>query len=155
MYQFIVLGLGFLLLFGGAYLIKQSDKEGGVLGQAFSTSKNIQTSDIDLTTEAMVGSFMCDGKSGCINPYTLTLAEAGDVYFNHTSGTSTILEHGLWNIEKGGLITLTLTNTPDENYETPRVILVQSVNRNKLSNFVYDNNTYMDMNKPVFIRQAE
>ena len=157
MYQFIVFGLGFLLLFGGAYLIKKNNGNSGIMERAFSTSKKIRTPEGSFIIKKIVGTFLCDIKSGCVSPYSLTLTEVGDVYFNHTnaSGTEQILEHGLWNIEEGGLITLTLTNSPDENYEPPRIILIQSVNREILSDFVFDNNIYTDMYEPVFTRQLE
>ena len=156
MYQFIVLGLGFLLLVGGGYLIYRSnDGNSGVLKQAFSTSKNIKTFNASSTVETIVGVYACDVKSGCAGQYSLTLNQYGDVYLTHSDDNGLIQEHGTWNFEQNGSITLTLTDSSGAPYSVPRTILVQSVSKDHLSKLVFDNKIYTDMNSPVFTRQGE
>lgn len=154
MYKFIVLGLGFLLLFGGAYLIKKSDKE-GVLNYAF--SKEIKVLPTVNTKEMISGVYKCDIENGCASPYVLILSDDNNVEMttSYNDGVEIRKETGIWKLENGNLITILLTDlSSGEHYEIPHSILIQTVSTSTLTGLSYDKDFYFDMYKPVFVRQV-
>ena len=111
MYQFIVLGLGFLLVFGGGYLIKHTDKE-GVIAQTV-TATSTEPSDY-------AGTYLCDTDSKCDNPRTLVLSSDGTLSLTTSfdQGVETNVETGTWKKEAKG-ITLTIINSSTTTYGVP------------------------------------
>ena len=156
MYQFIVLGLGLLLVVGGGFLIKTTDSHSeGILSKAFSNTNEMIT--VPPTVETVTGEYSCDGTSGCVNPKVVTLDAYGGAHMvtTHIEGEETLKEEGTWRLEQGGLITLILSDSASEHYEIPHVMLIQSVNVSGLSKISYDTRIYTDMHKPIFKRDTE
>ena len=154
MYQTIVLGLGFLLIIGGGYLIKSIDKEGVILK---SLSKDQKVEIFSLTADDISGTFLCNETSGCENEYAVTFSPSGDVQLMavYKDGIETLIEKGIWRFETGGLISISLTDSQTKHYDIPHSFLIQSVSTSTLAKISYDVTTYPDMHKPVFIRQGE
>lgn len=153
MYQFIVLSLGFLLLFGGAYLINKDDKD-GILQYAF--SKDMQVLPSALALETLTGKYYCDKKHGCDNTYVLNFSSEYkvDLEISFADGVEQKTESGTWKIENGNIISILLTDSSSEgHFEIPKTFLIQSVSTRTLSKISYDKEVYFDMNKPTFVKQ--
>lgn len=154
MYQTIVLGLGFLLVIGGGYLIKSVDKEGVIASSALKEQNVINT---QLTGDDMSGIFSCDETSGCDNVHTITFDPSGAVRIVtiYKDGTETLDEQGSWKFENGGFISILITDSQVKHYEIGRAFLIQSVSTSTLGKISYDTNLYPDMHKPTFTKQGE
>lgn len=156
MYQFIVLCLGFLLLFGGGYLIKKTDRNSVITGSlSYGNSKSANSASLTLpTSEEMAGTFLCDSDSGCTDNVSINLVQTGDVYMttSYKDGTPALSEKGRWMFEQGGLISLKLTESDSSQYNVPHMLLIQSVSTTTLDKFSYDAVLYKDMKKPTFSR---
>ncbi|MFA6608815.1 MAG: hypothetical protein WCT07_02815 [Candidatus Paceibacterota bacterium] len=154
MYQTIVLGLGFLLIIGGGYLIKSIDKE-GLIKQSF--LKDSKVTNILATIETVPGTYMCNESLRCDNSRTMTLSPSGEVQIltSYNNGAELLNENGSWKIEQGGLISVFLTDSTTEHYEIPHLFLIQSVSTSTLSKISFDSGLYPDMHKPIFIKQGE
>jgi hypothetical protein len=150
MYQFIVLGLGFLLLFGGGYLIKKSDKE-GVLQQSYSATKYASGSSTP-STITFKGLFTCEG-SKCQDPRNLVVSEDGTVQLSTTynDGVEVLNELGTWTEDKDGNITLSITGTPSMAYDKPLVIALRQVTPFTLVSI--SGTTYKNWGSPTFRKQ--
>lgn len=154
MYQIIVLGLGFLLLIGGGWLIKSIDKE-GVVSRSFSGD---QVSDVaSFTLENVSGSYVCDAASGCKTEYRMSLLPSGEseLITTYGNGAEVSVEKGTWRFENGGMVSILMTESQVLRYEKPRTFLVQLVGESKLSRLSFDKKIYSDMKKPVFIKKTE
>lgn len=156
MYQTIVLGLGFLLLFGAAYLIKNTDDAGILTPNVVSTSN---TTDTGTSTpmRKLEGIYLCDSDSGCPNPSLLTMNEEGEVRMETTydNGVEIVQESGTWKNEKDGSVTILITGTDVETYPVPRALSVKYVSSSSLSGLTFDPAVYKDWVRPVFRKQEK
>jgi hypothetical protein len=154
MYQTIVLGLGFLLLIGGGYLIKHIDKE-NVIGASIATSINATTASSSATL--LPGTYLCDMATGCESPRVLTLSESGEAKMNssYENGVEIVDEFGTWTVNKGGGASVLLTSTANEVYPEPRVLTIKYVTNTTLAGITFDAAVYEDLKNPVFRKQQE
>jgi hypothetical protein len=147
MYQIVVLGLAFSLLFGGAYYIKTADSE-GVLSSAFTS----RASATVLSPDMIIGTYTCDTTEGCSTVHTLTLDDQGVSTMTTIQNDQTVTAEGSWQLEKGQLVTVSLTHAGDTVYDQPHTFLIQSVGTSTLSKISYDTKVFTDIYKPVFVR---
>jgi hypothetical protein len=152
MYQTIVLGLGFLLLIGGGYLIKNMDNQ-NVIGQAATTTINSTTASS--SSILLPGIYLCDIASGCQSPHILTLSENGETKMNssYENGAEIVDEFGTWTTNEEGGASILLTSTANEVYPEPRVFTIKYVSNNSLSGITFDETAYPDLKNPVFRKQ--
>lgn len=156
MYQTIVLGLGFLLLFGAAYLIKNTDRTGILTSNIVQTSTATSTGT-STPARKLEGNYLCDSDSGCSNPSLLLINEAGEVSMNtsYDNGVEVLQESGTWKNEKDGGVTILLTGTDAGIYPVPHTLYVKYVSPFSLSGIVFDSTAYKDWIKPVFRKQEK
>lgn len=163
MYQTIVLGLGFLLLFGAGYLIKNIDKEGVVTSTLTSTqtaatstgTSSASTTSANAPDSAYLGTFICGPESGCASPSMLTVQENGEVSINtsYDNGVEMVQERGTWKSERGGGMTIVITGTDSELYAVPRTIFVKYATQKSLAGLSFDAKLHPDWLRPVFRKQ--
>ncbi len=148
MYQTIVLGLGFLLLVGGGYLIKNVDSEGVV---TTSLASPAEASSV-LTLESLSGTYICDSSSGCENPRILDLSADGSVHMNTTyeNGVEVLNEDGTWSIGINNRPVILLKGSTQETYPAPRMLSVRYASKTSLSGVTFDQKVYTDLKNPVF-----
>jgi hypothetical protein len=154
MYQAIVLGLGFLLLFGAAYLVKKTDGAGVIIStQTASTTETVTA----LPQATLEGTYLCDTDSGCQNPSVLTLTGSGEASMatSYDNGVEVLQEIGTWKDEEEGGITVLLTGTGDEVYPTPRAFSIRYASSANLSGVSFDSSVQKGWTRPVFRRQTE
>jgi hypothetical protein len=152
MYQTIVLGLGFLLLFGGGYLIKHMDDQ-GVIGASIATQVEASATT---TLVSLSGIYVCDNSSGCDNPRILSLSADGTVTMNasYENGAEVVNEVGTWSVGINNRPIILLTGTTaGEEYSTPRMLTVRYTSKNSLSGIAFDQKVYPDLIKPIFRRE--
>jgi hypothetical protein len=148
MYQTIVVGLGFLLLFGGSYLIKETDNN-GVLHDAAAETAIIQSvSDVS-------GTYICDVDSRCLNPRELTLSDTGEASLTTSfdSGIETLKETGMWKLGQGNSIVLSLAENSQEAYSEPFVISLKRITEKTLMTSGETHVSYKDWGNPIFRKQ--
>lgn len=153
MYQTIVLGLGFLLIIGGGYLIKAMDTEGIITSQFVSAPSATSTEGATSTPErSLDGIYLCRPETGCPNPSLLTITEGGEVSMNtsYDNGVEVLQETGTWKNEKGGGASIIITGTDAGIYPTPRLLSIKYVSPTSLSGITYDTTIYKDWVRPVF-----
>lgn len=162
MYQTIVLGLGFLLIIGGGWLIKVMDTE-GIISSQFTKPKILNTTS---TTTAdgsatsspernLEGRYLCDSTSGCPNPSFLIITEAGEISMttSYESGAEMLQEIGTWKNEKNGGASIMITGTDSGIYPTLRLLSIKYVSPTSLSGITFDPSIYKDWVRPVFKKQ--
>jgi hypothetical protein len=152
MYQLIVLGLGFLLLFGGGYLIKKSDKA-GVLGSSFASSSVTASSSAAVPSSITFnGVYSCDGAK-CSDPRNLIVSEDGTVQLSTTynNGVEVLNEIGTWTEDNEGKITIAITGTQSEAYDKPVTILLRQVTPFTLVSV--NGTSYKNWGAPTFRKQ--
>jgi hypothetical protein len=153
MYQIVVIGLGFSLVFGAGYYITKVDSS-GVIEQSLVARDVAQPP----TTESLAGDYLCEASSGCDYPYELVLSADGkaSLTVSYSDRLETKTEKGVWNLERGGIVTTTLTESVTTGaYESAHTFLIQAITATSLSKIAYDKSTYTDMHKPTFQRQGE
>lgn len=152
MYQTIVLGLGFLLLFGGGYLIKHMDNQ-NVIGTSLATT--INTTTASSSSVLLPGTYLCDTVSGCGSPHVLTLSENGEAKMNSSygNGAEIVDEFGSWTVNKAGGASILLTSTANEVYPDPRTFTIKYVSSTTLAGITFDATAYTDLKNPVFRKQ--
>lgn len=155
MYQIIVLGLGFLLLFGSGYLIKSMDDAGIIsseLNLATSTAVNATSS----SQMDMEGTYLCDTDTGCKSPSTLTISREGEVRMttSYDNGVEVLQESGTWRTSKDGRVTIYITGTDSSVYPSPRVVSIKYASPSSLSGIMFDANAYKEWTIPVFRKQS-
>jgi hypothetical protein len=153
MYQTIVLGLGFLLLLGGGYLIKHMDSQ-GVIGSSIATPAAL---DATTTLEMLSGTYICDVNSGCENPRVLTLSSDGTVNMNtsYENGVEVVNETGTWSIGINTRPAILLKGASGTLYPTPRLFNVRYASATSLSGITFDEKAYPDLKKPVFRKDQD
>ena len=158
MYQTIVLGLGFLLVIGGGWLIQTMDTE-GVLASKFTQTKTINATSTTVATATpernLQGRYLCDSDSGCPNPSLLTLTSEGEVSMSTTydNGVEMLQERGTWKNEKRDAATVIITGTDADIYASPRILSIRYVSPSALSGITFDARIYKDWVRPVFRKQ--
>lgn len=152
MYQTIVLGLGFLLLVGGGYLIKHMDNE-NVIGTSIATTINATTASS--SSVMLPGTYLCDMTSGCEDPHILSLSENGEAKMNSSygNGAEIVDEFGSWTVNQEGGASVLLTSTANDVYPEPRVFVIRYVNNAALAGITFDASAYADMKNPIFRKQ--
>lgn len=159
MYQTIVLGLGFLLIIGGGWLIKAMDTEGVISSNLTTTQATSTTTKDENATSTpernLEGRYVCDSSSGCPNPAVLTITKEGEISMttSYESGAEMLQEVGTWKNEKDGGASIMITGTDSSIYPTPRLISVRYVSPTSLSGIVFDSRIYTDWVRPVFRKQ--
>lgn len=155
-YQAIVLGLGFLVLFGAGYLITTTDNAG-----ILKTTITQTTDTADIATSTLVarleGYYLCDSESGCSSPSSLTITQDGEVRMttSYSEGVEILEETGTWKDEKGSGLKIFLTGTDSGLYPVPKSFFVKYVSSSSLSGIDFDSATYKDWIRPVFIKQEK
>lgn len=152
MYQTIVLGLGFLLLIGGGYLIKHIDNQ-NVIGQSLTTK--ITSTTASSSSVFIPGTYLCDTTSGCESPHVLLLSENGEAKMNssYENGAEIVDEFGTWTTDQEGGASILLTSTANEVYSEPHVFTIRYVSNSTLSGITFDPAVYSDLKNPVFRKQ--
>ena len=155
MYQTIVLGLGFLLVFGAGYLIKSMDTEGVVISKLTQTPVASTTVVASSTKTDFEGTYSCDQDSGCLNPSSLTILEGGEVTMRtiYGDGVEILEERGTWKSERNGGITVLFTGTDVVTYPVPHSLFIRYVSSTTLSGITFDNKVYPEWTRPVFTKQ--
>jgi hypothetical protein len=154
MYRYLVASLLGFSLFIGAYYVREAGVE-----KVFSYDPG--TRDFArLGSEDVIGKYLCGIANGCKESYEITLYLNGEAKLTHlgTEVKPEIIERGSWSFMDGGFISLTLTekeehDTEPENYETPQILIIQSVSTSTLTKITYNTKTYPLMAKPKFIKQ--
>jgi hypothetical protein len=150
MYQTIVLGLGFLLVFGGGYLIKHSDQN-GVLAEAIARD---ETSYVQQATSTILGPYLCDSER-CPNPRELSLMDGGEAVLTTTysDGVETVKELGSWQLMKANTIILTLMGTSQSTYDEPYMFSLKRITDTTLVPSDDVKATYKDLGAPIFRKE--
>lgn len=154
MYQMIVLGLGFLLLFGAGYLIKNTDNA-QILTSAFKTSTNPSDLATSTLASALDGIYVCDIDTGCQNPSLLYVKGGGEVKMttSYENGAEMLQETGTWRDERNGGITVMLTGTDAETYPAPHAFFVRYASSASLSGLTFGKKSFEGWTIPVFRKQ--
>lgn len=154
MYQTIVLGLGFLLFIGGAYLIQQTDKE-GVLSSAITPTSSVVEGATSTVQSNFDGIYVCDSDTGCLSPSTLVIEEEGYARMttSYDNGVEVITESGTWIDKKEGRMTIYITGTDATTYPSPRVLSIKYASPTSLSGIIFDQSMYKEWTRPVFRKQ--
>jgi len=149
MYQTIVLGLGFLLLVGGAYLIKRTDQS-GVIQNTISTASSTQYDAASIT-----GTYICDTDSKCQNPRILTMTDDGELTLttSYDNGVEVLRENGSWKMDSEGNVTFIITGTPTELYEEPFTLLLKRVSSSTIVAAKSAKVLYKEWGAPIFRKQ--
>jgi hypothetical protein len=150
MYQTIVLGLGFLLVFGGGYLIKHSDNN-GVLASAIAQD---ETSYVGVATSTILGPYLCDSER-CPNPRELSLMDNDQAILTTTysDGVETLKEVGSWKFTKADTIILTLLGTSQSTYDEPYMFSLKRITEKTLVPSDDIKATYKDLGAPIFRKE--
>lgn len=158
-YQTIVFGLGFLLLIGGGYLIKNIDNA-GVLTKTLQTATSTDTAesaDGATSTEriGVEGTYLCDVDSGCKDPVVLAIREGGEVSMTTTyaEGAEIQEELGTWKRGQDRSLVVLITGTANDTYPDPHSFSVRYVTSSSLSGLTFDASLFKDWTRPVFRRQ--
>ena len=156
MYQTIVLGLGFLLLIGGAYLVQQTDKE-GILSSAIIQTSSIVPDATSTVQNNFDGTYVCDSDTGCLSPSTLVIEKDGYARMttSYDNGVEVITESGTWIDKKEGRMTIYITGTDTTTYPSPRVLSIKYASPTSFSGIIFDQSAYKEWTRPVFRKQEE
>lgn len=151
MYQSIVLGLGFLLLLGGGYLIKHMDQEGVIESSVASSDASYVSS---MNKSSIAGTYVCDTDSKCPNPRVLTLGDDGVLTLttSYEDGAQVLQENGTWDVGTNKIM-LMITGTQDESYTEQKMLFLKRLSELTLVPDISMKTTYKDLGNPIFRKQ--
>jgi hypothetical protein len=155
MYQAIVLGLGFLLLFGSGYLIKSMD-DTGIISSELNLATSTEASATSTPEVSLEGVYLCDTDTGCKSPSTLTISGEGEARMitSYDNGVEVLQESGTWKTSKDGRVTIYITGTDSTVYPSPHVLSIKYASPSSLSGIMFDANAYKEWTIPVFRKQS-
>lgn len=154
MYQSIVLGLGFLLVIGGGYLITNVDKEGVVSGALEPTVIIATSTTQSNSTPTASGKYLCDPEHGCADPRSLVLTDdaKAELLTIYANGGETLDEHGSWSMDEKGEITIRIEGNAQSN-TPPSTIMLKLVSLRTI--ITIPGSTYKEWGQATFRKEVE